>query len=246
MGDQTGPEPTVSVRQDLRLLEAAGAHREGASARQLAQEAGLSEVTAGRLLHELARDGYLHELDDGAFTLRERDGLPAAADGRALSEHIRPLLSSLRDSLSAAVYLTLYDEGEIRVLEIVDSPYAPRVDLWVGFQDAGHATALGKSVLRELDGEARANYLSRHSLADLTPRTITSREELLRQLDSAPAGPLSLDRGSTRGVRRARRRPCTAVTRSGRSASRSARTGCTGPPRSGRGCWSRRCASRGG
>lgn len=246
MGDQTGPGPTESVRQDLRLLEAAGAHREGASARRLAQEAGLSEVTAGRLLRELARDGYLHELDDGAYTLRERDGLSTAVDGRALSEHIRPLLSSLRDGLSAAVYLTLYDEGEIRIMEIADSPNAPRVDLWVSFQDAGHATALGKSVLRELDGEARANYLSRHSLADLTPRTITSREELLRQLDSAPAGPLSLDRGSTRGGRRARRRPCTAATRSGRSASRSARTGCTGPPRSGRGCWSRRCASRGG
>ncbi|MEV7903567.1 IclR family transcriptional regulator [Streptomyces anulatus] len=195
MGDQTGPGPTESVRQDLRLLEAAGAHREGASARRLAQEAGLSEVTAGRLLRELTRDGYLHELDDGAFTLRARDGLSTAVDGRALSEHIRPLLSSLRDSLSAAVYLTLYDEGEIRIMEIVDSPNAPRVDLWVSFQDAGHATALGKSVLRELDGEARANYLSRHSLADLTPRTITSREELLRQLDSAPAGPLSLDRG---------------------------------------------------
>ncbi|MFI7289547.1 IclR family transcriptional regulator [Streptomyces anulatus] len=196
MGDQAGPDPTVSVRQDLRLLEAAGAHRDGASVRQLAQEAGLPEPAARRLLHELTRDGYLHELDDGAFTLRERDSLRhAAVDGQALREHIRPLLSSLRDSLSAAAYLTLYDEGEIRVLEIVDSPHAPRVDLWVGFRDAGHATALGKSMLRELDEEARANYLSRHSLADLTPRTITSREELLRQLDSAPADPLSLDRG---------------------------------------------------
>lgn len=196
MGDQAGPEPTVSVRRDLRLLEAAGAHRDGASVRQLAQEAGLPEPTARRLLHELTRDGYLHEWDDGAFTLRERDPLRhAAVDGQALREHVRPLLASLRDRLSAAAYLTLYDEGEIRVLEIVDSPHAPRVDLWVGFHEAGHATALGKSMLRELDEEARAGYLSRHSLAGLTPRTITSREELLRQLDSAPAGPLSLDRG---------------------------------------------------
>ncbi|MBM7053691.1 IclR family transcriptional regulator [Streptomyces durocortorensis] len=196
MGDQPGREPTVSVRQDLRLLEAAGAHPAGASVPQLAHDAGLPEVTARRLLHELARDGYLDELDDGAFTLRERDPrLRAAADGLALQERIRPLLSSLRDSLSAAAYLTLYDEGEIRVLEIVDSPRTPRVDVWVSFQEAGHATALGKSVLRELDEEARANYLSRHTLADLTPRTITHREELLRQLDAAPSGPLSLDRG---------------------------------------------------
>ncbi|MFD4025004.1 IclR family transcriptional regulator [Streptomyces sp. NPDC058576] len=196
MGDQAGPEPTVSVRQDLRLLEAAGAHPDGASVQQLARAAGLPELTARQHLHELARDGYLDELDDGAFSLRERDpGLLPAADGQALQESIRPLLSALRDTLSAAAYLTLYDEGEIRVLEIVDSPRAPRVDIWVSFQDAGHATALGKSVLRELDGEARANYLSRHSMAGLTPRTITRREELTRHLDTAPAGPLSLDRG---------------------------------------------------
>ncbi|WP_103508339.1 IclR family transcriptional regulator [Streptomyces sp. SM13] len=200
MGDQAGPEPTVSVRQDLRLLEAAGAHPAGASVQQLAHEAGLSDVTARRLLHELALDGYLDELDDGAFALHERNlrSQPEVA-GPALQQRIRPLLSSLRDSLSAAAYLTLYDEGEIRVLEIVDSPRAPRVDVWVSFHEAGHATALGKSVLRELDEEARANYLSRHALPDLTSRTITRREELLRELDSAPAGPLSLDRGEYTG-----------------------------------------------
>ncbi|MEU9678278.1 MULTISPECIES: IclR family transcriptional regulator [Streptomyces] len=195
MGDQAGPEPTVSVRQDLRLLEAVGAHPDGASVQQLARAAELPELTARRLLHELAGDGYLDELDDGAFALHERGpGLLTADDGLASQERIRALLSSLRDNLSAAVYLTLYDEGEIRVLEIVDSPRAPRVNVWVSFQEAGHATALGKSVLRELDAEARANYLSRHSLADLTPRTITRREELLRELDAA-AGPLSMDRG---------------------------------------------------
>lgn len=77
--------------------------------------------------------------------------------------------------------------------EIVDGPRAPRVDLWVGFEDAGHATALGKCVLRELDDEARDDYLSRHPLADLTPRTITGRAELLRKLDTLPMAPLVTD-----------------------------------------------------
>ncbi|MDQ0983052.1 IclR family transcriptional regulator [Streptomyces sp. V2I9] len=196
MGDQAGPEPSVSVRQDLRLLEAAGAHPGGASVRRLAREAGLPEATGRRLLHELARDGYVRELEDGAFTLRTGDPRDhAAVGGLAADTGLRPLMSSLRDSLSAAVYLTLYEGGEIRVLEIVDGPRAPRVDLRVAFQDAGHATALGKSVLRELDEDARAGFLSRHALTGLTPRTITHREELLHRLDADSAGPLSLDRG---------------------------------------------------
>ncbi|MGW7230210.1 IclR family transcriptional regulator [Streptomyces cyaneofuscatus] len=195
MGDQAGPEPTESVQRDLRLLEAAGAHPTGAPAEQLAREAELPEAVAEDHLHALAEDGYLDELDDGAFTLADRGPSPGAGFGDGTwTQSIRPLLASLRDGLSAAAYLTLYDEGEIRVLQIVDSPRAPRVDLWVGFEDAGHATALGKSVLGGLDEEARANYLSRHPLADLTSHTITRREELLRELDASPMAPLSLDR----------------------------------------------------
>ena len=43
------------------------------------------------------------------------------------------------------------------------------------------------------DEEARKEYLSRHQLADLTPRTITDRPELLRRLDSSPLAPAVTD-----------------------------------------------------
>lgn len=195
MGDQVGPELIASVERSLRLLEAVGAHEAGAPAQQLAVETGLPLASVRRLLPALARDGYVTELDDGAFVLSCRH-LPMGAehDGQELMERIRPVLMSLRDDLSVAVYLTMYEQGEIHVMEIVDSAQAPRVDLWVDFQDAGHATALGKSVLRELDEEARADYLSRHSLTELTPRTITRREELMRQLDSSVTEPVVMDR----------------------------------------------------
>ncbi|WP_030979976.1 IclR family transcriptional regulator [Streptomyces sp. NRRL S-1824] len=194
MGDQVGPELIVSVERSLRLLEAVGAHEAGAPAQQLAVETGLPLAGVRRLLPALARDGYVTELDDGAFVLSCRHH-PLGADynGKELVERIRPVLMSLRDDFSVAVYLTMYEQGEIRVMEIVDSAQAPRVDLWVDFQDAGHATALGKSVLRELDEEARADYLSRHSLTELTPRTITRREELMRQLSSLTE-PVVMDR----------------------------------------------------
>ncbi|MER6120604.1 IclR family transcriptional regulator C-terminal domain-containing protein [Streptomyces sp. NPDC001743] len=195
MADQAGPGPVAAVRHALRLLEAVGAHGSGATAHQLAREAGLPPVTVSEMLPGLARDGFVTELDDGTYVLADSGAAPGAAahTGHALIERVRPALASLRNDLSAAVYLTLYEEGEIRVLEIVDSARTPRVDLWVGFEDAGHATALGKSVLRELDQEARADYLSRHSLDGLTPRTITRRDELIRQLD-ASAAPLVMDR----------------------------------------------------
>ncbi|MFG2788407.1 IclR family transcriptional regulator [Streptomyces sp. NPDC048419] len=194
MGADDGPTLITSVQRAFRLLEAVSAHENGAPAKQLARETGLPLATAYHLLRTLVHDGYLRKLGDGGFVLGDRmQTLQTTGRAQALLSRVRPTLAALRDELGAAAYLTFYEDGEIRVAEIVDSPRAPRVDLWVGFEDAGHATALGKSVLRELDEEDRMDYLSRHHLADLTPRTITSLPELLRRLDAPAEAPAVTD-----------------------------------------------------
>ncbi|WLQ32207.1 IclR family transcriptional regulator C-terminal domain-containing protein [Streptomyces castrisilvae] len=194
MADHAGSEPVAAVRRALRLLEAAGEHEGDATGEQLAREAGIAPAEAGALLPMLVRDGYLTEPDDHTYALAgTASGPPAGHGAKELPGRVRPVLSALRDELSAASYLTLYEDGEIRIMEIADSARTPRVDLWVGVEEAGHATALGKSVLRELDEEARADYLSRHALTGLTPRTITHPDELIAQLDGSPA-PVVMDR----------------------------------------------------
>ncbi|MFF5719575.1 IclR family transcriptional regulator [Streptomyces buecherae] len=55
-----------SVQRALRLLEAVGAHEDGAPAKQLAREAGLPLPTAYHLLRTLAHEGYLHR-ENGLF-----------------------------------------------------------------------------------------------------------------------------------------------------------------------------------
>ncbi|KPC82389.1 MULTISPECIES: IclR family transcriptional regulator [Streptomyces] len=192
MGDPADHTPMTAVQHAFRLLEAAAAHEGGAPAAQLAREAGLPLEAALETVRALTEDGYLRVLDDGGLVL---SGTPHDGNsGQGAVDLVRPALAALRDDLSAAAYLTFYEEGEIRVAEIVDGPQTPRVDLWVGFEQAGHATALGKAVLRELDDEARRDYLARHALADLTPRTITHRDELIQQLESSMRTPVVMDR----------------------------------------------------
>ncbi|MFJ2724090.1 IclR family transcriptional regulator [Streptomyces collinus] len=194
MSADGGPTLITSVQRAFRLLEAVSAHENGAPAKQLARETDLPLATAYHLLRTLVHDGYVRKLDDGGFVLGDRlKSLHASGRAQTLLSRIRPALAALRDELATATYLTFYEEGEIRVAEIVDGPRTPRVDLWVGFEDAGHATALGKCVLREMDREARRDYLSRHHLADLTPRTVTSATELLRRLEDSPLAPAVTD-----------------------------------------------------
>ena len=94
------------------------------------------------------------------------------------------------------MYLARYVDGEIVVAEIVDSARAPRIDLWVGMHDAAHATALGKCILGQLPAAEREDYLARHPLHDLTPRTVVDRRRLR----------LPADRRDRRGRRRVRDR----------------------------------------
>nr|WP_279587996.1 IclR family transcriptional regulator C-terminal domain-containing protein [Microbacterium sp. Be9] len=74
----------------------------------------------------------------------------------------------------------------MHLVDIVDAVRNPRIELWVGLQSSAHATALGKQILAALPEADRLDYLSRHRLPELTPRTITDRRALLTQLDRSP------------------------------------------------------------
>lgn len=181
-------EPTLieSVRRALSLLDAVGAADRPLPAKILARRAGLAQPTAYHLLRTLVHEGYLSKIEGQGYVVGDRVAALAGRSGSAAARAVRcrPVLRELHDKLNAAAYLAVLVDGEITVIDIVDSPDAPRTDLWVGFHDAAHATALGKAVLSTLDERARAAYLADHDLPDLTPRTITDRRVLLRQLQA--------------------------------------------------------------
>jgi DNA-binding IclR family transcriptional regulator len=189
-----GARPTLiqSVQRALRLLEVIAEHNGRAHPKEIARGAGLSLTTTYHLLRTCTHEGWLQRLDDGSYVLGHRIDLVrehgTAARGLA---HARPALEWLRDELGGAVYLARYLDGEIVVAEIVDSARAPRIDLWVGIHDAGHATALGKCILGQLTAPDRAEYLARHPLHDLTPRTVVDR----RLLQLPPPGGIAVDDG---------------------------------------------------
>lgn len=182
MARQEQPTLIASVQRALRLLDAVGSSDRPMTAKALSRATGTPPATTYHLLRTLLHEGYLERLD-GAYVLgRQVTALSKHGTAQAASGQIRSVLTKLRDTTRAASYLVLFDDGELRLSEVVDGPAAPRVDLWVGFDEAAHATALGKCVLANLADSVRADYLSRHPLADLTRRTITDRNQLLRSI----------------------------------------------------------------
>lgn len=181
----SSPTLISSVQRALSLLDAVGAADRPLPAKALARRTGLPLPTAYHLLRTLVHEEYLVRVD-GGYVLGPRVSTLADRGRRAARvTRWRPVLAELHEELHAAAYLSVLDEddGRIVLAEIVDSSSTPRVDLWVGFDEAAHATALGKAVLASMDVAARRDYLASHELADLTPNTLTDARRLLHELE---------------------------------------------------------------
>ncbi|MFF8031100.1 MULTISPECIES: IclR family transcriptional regulator [unclassified Streptomyces] len=184
-------EPTVSyhsVQDALRVLEAVARHTTGVTDTELARESGLRPERLTTLLRMLRREAYVEQTADGAYVTGAAFGRLGSADGHeeALREKLQHTLDRLRDSVGAAVYISRYVDGEVEVTQYADGPAAPKVNEWVDFRYSAHATAVGKSLLTQLDHAGRRDHLARHRPARLTSRTITSAKLLLSRLASQP------------------------------------------------------------
>lgn len=177
-----------SVQRALRLLETVAEFDGRAQAKELARAAGISLPTTYHLLRTMTHEGYLQRLDDGRYVLGHRLDVVLRHGGAARAvAQARPALEWLRDELNSAVYLARYEDGEVVILDIVDSAKAPRIDLWVGIHDAAHATALGKSILAQLSADDREEYLAGHPLHQLTRHTVVSSVRLRDRLPGQDA-----------------------------------------------------------
>jgi DNA-binding IclR family transcriptional regulator len=174
-----------SVSRALRLLEEIGEHPGGISAKRLASRCEMNLATVYHLLRTLRYEGYLERLPSGDYVL-----------GLAIAERFRDLVSALAHPppvpavlrrLAAATghsaYLARFVEGRVTITQVVEAPGSPALeDLMVGFNDAAHATALGKALLSTLPAAARRGYLADAGLRSFTPATVTDADALDAEL----------------------------------------------------------------
>ncbi|MGQ4515642.1 IclR family transcriptional regulator domain-containing protein [Streptomyces sp. DW26H14] len=185
------PDPVApfhSVHYVLRVLETVFRYGGGVTETRIARESGLPAAHLSALLALLCREGYVERLADGAYVAGDSLALLGSdeAHGRTVEAKLQLALAQLRDSLGAAVYISRYIDGEIRVTQVAAGPGMPAVKEWVEFSASAHASAVGKCLLTQLDQSSRRDHLSRHKVARLTSRTITNERVLLSRLDSQP------------------------------------------------------------
>ena len=183
-----GAEPTLihSVIRALRLLELIADEGRPVTAKRLSRLADIPLPTTYHLLRTLVHEGYAKRVE-GGYVLGDTPLLLARhKQATELPHRVRQVLKELHDDVGAATYVAAFRDGEVELVDIVDSPAAPRVDLWVGLQESAHATAVGKAVIGGLPPGQRIDYLVSHPMFDLTRHTHTTVRSLLVDLDEHP------------------------------------------------------------
>ncbi|MFK0238607.1 IclR family transcriptional regulator domain-containing protein [Streptomyces vinaceus] len=169
-------EAVARAQDMLHLISQAG----GISTREVTRRSGLSFAAATRLLHWL-RGQQLIESIAGEHHPGPRLKL-TTTPGRD-GELVRVTLDDLCEQLGAAVYFSQYTDGEVTIVTSASGPKAPPVIEGVPFPQVAHASAVGKSLLAQLDFAGRMDHLARYKPRALTGRTITDPRQLFAELD---------------------------------------------------------------
>jgi IclR family transcriptional regulator, acetate operon repressor len=175
-----------SVQRAMRVVECVAGETTPVSAKKIAHQTRLALSTVYHLLRTLVHDGYLVKDAQGDYALGPR--LTAVTNAKFqtnLAVKARPILESLALYTNCSAFLSIYHDGKMNLVEMVEHPQAKKVELWVELDEAAHATALGKATLASLPPEQLADYLATHKLNSLTAKTITEADLLRETIQSS-------------------------------------------------------------
>jgi DNA-binding IclR family transcriptional regulator len=167
-----------SLERALDLLEALAAGGE-LGVTELASRTGLVPSTTHRLLHTLAKRGYVSQsTDSGRYLL----GYKVVEVASGLEQRLarlrvaaRPHLEAIQAATSETVNLVVLDADRVVYVDQVEGSRQVRMFTTVGTSVPAHTTGSGKAILAFGQPEAAAAlYAGREPLARLTPRTLVT------------------------------------------------------------------------
>ena len=171
----------------LNLLEHA---RQGMGTTEVAAQLEIDKSSASRLLHTLAKYGFVEQ---DQLTARYLLGPQLVTLGQqllnriTLRDHARPYLRELVDKTGECAHLAILAQRQALYIDQVESSAALRVESEIGTLSPLHCTALGKILLAFGDGRIP------DELTPFTQRTVTDRSTLEAQLQQTQQRGYAID-----------------------------------------------------
>ncbi len=179
---------TRAVSRALQILSCFSVKDFELSVGDLHDKLGVHKSTLVRLLQSLAEEGFIEQ---NPLTDKYRLGIKTFEIGsmchrtrlRNLGALARPTMQQVTSKTGLSANLAIRDRQEIVYVETVEPNDLPlRMAYSAGDRFGIHHTALGKAMIAHLPPEDLELLLDGMELAPLTPRTITTADQLVREL----------------------------------------------------------------
>lgn len=177
-------EYVQSISRGFAVIKSFSGRPDALTITSVAERTGLSRAVSRRFLLTFKELGYV-SAEDGLFRLT-----PRVLDlGFTFLSTMR--LPGVAQSTMEEVAATVHESCSISVLDGTDIVYVARVptkrimsiSLSIGARLPAYPTSMGRVLLAGLDSAGLDRYLSEVTLEPLTPRTVTSKQQLRRILD---------------------------------------------------------------
>lgn len=174
------------MERAIAILETFTGERSSLGISEIARAVGLNVSTAHRLVRALVTAGYVEQ---ETTSERYRLGIGIAVLGqRALEQsgyHLaKPILNSLVDATGESASLAIRRGQEVVVIERTVSMQPLRFDHPTGAEIPLHASGMGKALLAFDGRPAKETVGTLRGLMRYTTRTITTRAELITELEA--------------------------------------------------------------
>lgn len=195
--DSAGPRAVLRVPEVLLAVATA---RAGRSLAQLSAELKVPKTSLHRLLHTLARGGYLsyrsgaYEL--GPASLHLATVITKGAPADAFPACARSTLEWLATKTHETVLLGVLSEAQTEIIyvDVLDSDASVRFTIPIGDRRPLYSAASGKAVLAFMTRAARNAYLARTKFTRFTPQT-TSKSSMPAVLREIQRTGVAFERG---------------------------------------------------
>lgn len=198
------PTPAKAVVKTMKILECLSRERSfGITeiARLVSADSAsprMNKSTVYRFLTSLERLGFVRQdRESGKYslTLRLFEIGMAALDRLELWREAEPVLKEVGRVTGETVHLATLDESRLVYIGKIESVKTLRVSMMsrVGRTAPTYCTGLGKTLLAHLPPERVEEILGKEKMVRLTPRTITRRSDLERELASIREKGYALD-----------------------------------------------------
>ena len=190
-------ERIKSIDKALDLLEFLSVNEQEIGIAKISKTLNMGLSTVHRILTTLKSRGYIIQNQN---TAKYRLGIKLFELGcevqstKNLIKTIRPYLRSLSKVTNETANLAILEDKEVIYIDTIESAEILRTEIVQGTRTVAHCTALGKALLAFLsDSDFNQLYGSDESIISLTSRSISSLDELKKELKKVKEQGYALD-----------------------------------------------------